>query len=76
MGQEKGAKLKEKFKAYQLNSQLLSEARDDCSVMHCLPAHGGIEITDDILEGPKSTVCQQSENKLEGARAVLAASLS
>jgi ornithine carbamoyltransferase len=76
MGQEKGAKLKEKkFKAYQLNSRLLSEAREDCSVMHCLPAHRGLEITDDVLEGPKSIVWRQSENKLHGAKAVLAAFL-
>ena len=77
MGQEKGGRAKErKFKAYQLNSKLLAKAKDDCSVMHCLPAHRGLEITDDVLEGPKSIVWQQAENKLHGARAVLGAFLA
>jgi len=77
MGQERSAKSKErKFKSYQLNSKLVSKARDDCSVMHCLPAHRGLEITDDVLEGSKSIVWRQAENKLHGARAVLAAFLA
>ena len=77
MGQEKGGRAKEKrFKAYQLNSRLVSKASDDCSVMHCLPAHRGLEITDDVLEGKGSIVWRQSENKLHGARAVLAAFLA
>jgi ornithine carbamoyltransferase len=77
MGQEKGSGAKvRQFKAYQLNSKLVSKARDDCSVMHCLPAHRGLEITDDVLEGKRSIVWRQSENKLHGARAVLAAFLA
>jgi len=77
MGQEKGSGAKVKqFKAHQLNSKLVSKARDDCSVMHCLPAHRGLEITDDVLEGKRSIVWRQSENKLHGARAVLAAFLA
>jgi ornithine carbamoyltransferase len=77
MGQEKGAKVKEKkFSIYQLNSKLVGKARDDCSVMHCLPAHRGLEITDEVLEGQRSIVWQQAENKMHGARAVLAAFLS
>ena len=77
MGQEKRSRVKEKkFKAYQLNSKLVSKARDDCCVMHCLPAHRGLEITDDVLEGKKSIVWRQSENKLHGARAILTAFLA
>jgi ornithine carbamoyltransferase len=77
MGQEKGTKAKlQKFKAYQINEKLLSRAKSDCSVMHCLPAHRGQEITDDVLEGSKSIVWKQAENKLHGARAVLSAFLS
>ena len=77
MGQEKGSGAKEKkFKGYQLNSKLVSKARDDCCVMHCLPAHRGLEITDDVLEGKRSIVWRQSENKLHGARAVLTAFLA
>jgi ornithine carbamoyltransferase len=77
MGQEKGAKKKEqKFKKYQVNEKLVSAAKPDCSVMHCLPAHRGLEITEGVLEGPKSVVWRQGENKLHGARAVLSAFLS
>lgn len=76
MGQEKGAKSKEnKFKPYQVNKKLISKAKPDVSVMHCLPAHRGLEITDDVLEGSHSIVWKQAENKLHGARAVLAAFL-
>jgi ornithine carbamoyltransferase len=76
MGQEKGAKRKElKFKPYQINEKLVQMAKPDVSVMHCLPAHRGLEITDGVLEGSKSIVWQQAENKLHGARAVLAAFL-
>ncbi len=77
MGQEKGAKRKEqKFKSYQINAKLLSRAGSQVSVMHCLPAHRGLEITDDVLEGANSIVWKQAENKLHGARAILAAFLS
>lgn len=77
MGQEKGARRKEqKFKSYQINSKLLSRAGSRVSVMHCLPAHRGLEITDDVLEGANSIVWKQAENKLHGARAILAAFLS
>ena len=73
MGQDKEAKKKVRaFKSYQINSKLVSKAKQDVAVMHCLPAHRGLEITDDVLEGPQSIVWQQGENKLHGARAVLA----
>jgi len=76
MGQEKGAKKKEQlFKPYQINEKLVSKAKPAVSVMHCLPAHRGLEITDGVLEGPRSIVWKQAENKLHGARAVLAAFL-
>jgi len=77
MGQEKKAKRKEqKFKAYQLNAKLMSMAGPQAVVMHCLPAHRGLEITEDVLEGSRSIVWKQAENKLHSARAVLAAFLS
>jgi ornithine carbamoyltransferase len=76
MGQEKGAKKKQlKFKPYQVNGKLVQKAKPDVAVMHCLPAHRGLEITDEVLEGPRSIVWLQAENKLHGARAVLAALL-
>ena len=76
MGQNKERKKKERvFKPYQINAKLVSKAKPDVAVMHCLPAHRGLEITDDVLEGPRSVVWKQAENKLHGARAVLAAFL-
>jgi ornithine carbamoyltransferase len=59
------------FQGYQINSELLSKAKKDASVMHCLPAHRDLEITDDVIEGKQSIVWEQGENKLYGAAAVL-----
>ncbi len=59
------------FAEYQINSKLLKLAREDAIVMHCLPAHRGLEITDEVLEGRHSVVWRQGENKLYGAAAVL-----
>jgi len=59
------------FVGYQINSDLVRLARKNASVMHCLPAHRDLEITDDVIEGKQSIVWQQGENKLYGAAAVL-----
>ena len=59
------------FNGYQINSDLLKVAKKDASVMHCLPAHRGLEITDEVIEGKQSVVWQQGENKLNGAAALL-----
>jgi ornithine carbamoyltransferase len=59
------------FSGYQINEDLVKVAKKDVSVMHCLPAHRGLEITDDVLEGKRSIVWQQGENKLYGAASVL-----
>jgi len=59
------------FEGYQINDELLRVAKKDASVMHCLPAHRGLEITDDVIEGEQSIVWQQGENKLYGAASVL-----
>jgi len=59
------------FNGYQINSDLLKLAKKDASVMHCLPAHRGLEITDEVIEGKQSIVWQQGENKLYGAAALL-----
>ena len=59
------------FNGYQINDDLLKVAKKDVSVMHCLPAHRGLEITDDVIEGKRSIVWQQGENKLYGAASVL-----
>ncbi|MCB5279533.1 MAG: ornithine carbamoyltransferase [Candidatus Methanomethylophilaceae archaeon] len=59
------------FNMYQINSQLLSIAKSDCIVMHCLPAHRGQEITADVMDGPQSVVFDQAENRLHAQKAVL-----
>jgi ornithine carbamoyltransferase len=59
------------FDGYQINDDLLRVAKKDASVMHCLPAHRGLEITDDVIEGRQSIVWQQGENKLYGAASLL-----
>jgi ornithine carbamoyltransferase len=72
MGQEAEAdRRKEVFAPYQLNGGLLSAAKEDVIVLHCLPAHRGEEITDDVLEGPHSVVWDQAENKMHMHGAVL-----
>jgi|Deesub1362A_J573_1020465.scaffolds.fasta_scaffold00959_6 ornithine carbamoyltransferase len=73
MGEEEEKKgILEVFKAYQVNSQLLKLAADDVVVMHCLPAHRGEEITDEVIEGKGSIVFQQAENRLHAQKALLA----
>lgn len=72
MGQEKEREKRVRvFHGYQINADLLKVAMPDVAVMHCLPAHRGFEITDEILEGPQSIVWRQSENKLYGAAGIL-----
>ncbi len=65
MGQEKEEEQrKSAFQNFQLNERLLSLAKKNCIVLHCLPAHRGEEITEDVLEGPNSVVWTQAENKM------------
>ncbi len=72
MGQEdKAEEKKRKFKNYQINSALLPCAKKDAIVLHCLPAHRGEEITDDVMDGPQSAVFDQAENRLHTQKALL-----
>jgi ornithine carbamoyltransferase len=59
------------FRGFQVNSALMRSAPKGAIVMHCLPAHRGLEITDDVLEGKQSVAWQEGENKLYGAAASL-----
>lgn len=77
MGDEKEAQRRLKdFRDFQVNSDLVSLASSDCIIMHCLPAHRGQEITDEVLDGPKSVVFDQAENRLHAQKALLLALLS
>lgn len=72
MGQEKEAKKRMRaFKGYQVNAQLLKGAKPGAIIMHCLPAHRGLEITEDVIDGPRSAVWGQAENRLHAQKAVL-----
>jgi len=73
MGQEHEAeKRREAFASYQLNRAALDLARPNALVMHCLPAHRGEEITDEVIDGPQSIVFEQAENRLHTQKAILA----
>ena len=72
MGKEKEREEREEiFKPYQVNRHLLSLAKLDAFVMHCLPAHRGKEITDEVLDGKNSIVWEQAENRLHIQKALL-----
>ncbi len=60
------------FKPYQLNSRLLAKAKPDCMVMHCLPAHRGEEITDEVMASQQNISFDQAENRLHVQKAILA----
>src|SRR5262249_48230101 len=60
------------FRAYQINAQLLAAAPPHAIVMHCLPAYRGVEITDDVLDGPQSVVFEEAENRLHFQKGLIA----
>ena len=59
------------FPAYQLDQKLVDAAADDVVVLHCLPAHRGQEIADEVIDGPRSAVWDQAENRLHTQKALL-----
>jgi ornithine carbamoyltransferase len=69
-------KRKKLLKSFQVNSDLLKAAKDDCIVMHCLPANRGEEITDEVMDGPHSVVFDQAENRLHAQKAIMVKLLS
>lgn len=72
MGQEEEAKQREAvFPPYQVNKELVAEADKDAIVMHCLPAHRGQEITDEVADGPHSALFPQAHNRLHAQKGIL-----
>jgi ornithine carbamoyltransferase len=73
MGQEDQAEAREQaFQAYQVNEALMAHAQPDSLFMHCLPAHRGQEVTDAVIDSPRSVVFDQAENRLHVQKALLA----
>jgi len=73
MGQEEETRAREQvFPPYQVNSKLVSEADRDVIVMHCLPAHRGQELTDEVADGSHSVIFPQAHNRLHAQKAILA----
>lgn len=72
MGQEvEYAERKAIFRSYQVNAGLMAHAKPDAIFMHCLPAHRGEEVTDEVIESPASVVFDQAENRLHAQKALL-----
>lgn len=76
MGQEHDTAKVEALRPYQVNGRLLAKAGPDAIVMHCLPAHRGDEITDEVMDGPQSAVFDEAENRLHAQKALMAFLLS
>lgn len=72
MGQEEEAEARARvFAPYQVNAALVAQAKPDVIVMHCLPAHRGQEITDEVCDGPHSVLWDQAENRMHAQKAIL-----
>jgi ornithine carbamoyltransferase len=77
MGQEaETAQRRKVFPPYQVNAALLAQADEEAIVLHCLPAHRGEEITDEVADGPHSAIFDQAENRMHAQKAVLAVLLA
>ena len=72
MGQQQDGAKVASLRPYQINSGLLAKARPDAIVLHCLPAHRGDEITDEVMDGTQSAVFDEAENRLHAQKALMA----
>ena len=76
MGDDNATKRHNLLKPYQVNASLMKRAKKDAIFMHCLPAHRGEEVTDEVIDGPQSVVFDEAENRLHAQKAILAWALS
>jgi len=71
MGERNGARRHNLLKRYQVNERLIARAKSDAIFMHCLPAHRGNEVTDEVMDGPHSVVFDEAENRLHAQKGIL-----
>jgi ornithine carbamoyltransferase len=71
MGDEYAVKRHNQLQRYQVNERLMGLAAKDAVFMHCLPAHRGQEVTDEVIDGPQSVVFDEAENRLHAQKAIL-----
>jgi ornithine carbamoyltransferase len=72
MGDEDEGRRQNLLQRYQVNAQLMGKAKRDAIFMHCLPAHRGEEVTDEVIDGPQSVVFDEAENRLHAQKGILA----
>jgi ornithine carbamoyltransferase len=72
MGDRGGSRRHNLLKRYQVNARLMAKAKPDALFMHCLPAHRGDEVTDEVMDGPQSVVFDEAENRLHAQKGILA----
>ena len=71
MGNKDADMRRELLSPFQVNANLMARANADALFMHCLPAHRGEEVTDDVMDGPQSVVWEEAENRLHAQKGIL-----